>query len=375
MATQTKPQQNNQQAPRGRMVAGPEDPWVGVHVLTEHIFCPRAGLIMFEQKVEDDGDEDSSQEIIYSPRAFSYLPIYHLPEIERILEIQLKKLWWRLLLPGIVLIVAVFGLVGTIASFGFRSEEVLGLLEMSGFFLFLSSIAPIKQLMRIVHLQRMRRTAIDAKPHEPDENAKKNQTVNWWQLLKSGFDSVSYKDVLRDEKWHVSGKPWRVLRRGDLRIPVFKKRFCDGPNGTKLYRQHYARIAAYCRLLEQAEGGRSPYGIILFGNSYDGIAISNDPRSRKVFHENLLAARATFRGAAGKKAKSMPKPKVKTLCRGCKLGKPFVYRPGETEHYRFEKQLPVYDVEGDDERDYHSACGDRFHWIPPHDKAYDKGLL
>ena len=31
-----------------RLDAKPNDPWLGVHVLTEFIFCPRAGLIAFE---------------------------------------------------------------------------------------------------------------------------------------------------------------------------------------------------------------------------------------------------------------------------------------------------------------------------------------
>jgi hypothetical protein len=51
-----------------------------------------------------------------------------------------------------------------------------------------------------------------------------------------------------------------------------------------------------------------------------------------------------------------------------------VYRPGETESKKFGQKLTPRVVTAKDNRGYHSPCGDRFDWIPPHAKAGEKGL-
>src|SRR6267142_923284 len=61
-----------------------------------------------------------------------------------------------------------------------------------------------------------------------------------------------------------------------------------------LFKQHYARMAAYCHLLEKCEHAYSPYGIILFGNSHEGITIPCQPGTKKTFHDSLLSARTTI---------------------------------------------------------------------------------
>ena len=74
----------------GDMAAQDTTPWIGVHVLTEFIFCPRAGVIAFEQKRIDSGEE-----IDGAPR-LDYLPDF---EIE-LIEAALQKTWsgiWALL--------------------------------------------------------------------------------------------------------------------------------------------------------------------------------------------------------------------------------------------------------------------------------------
>ena len=65
------------------MAAQDATPWIGVHVLTEFIFCPRAGLIAFEQQRIDPGEE-----IDGAPR-LDYLPDF---EIE-LIEAALQKTW------------------------------------------------------------------------------------------------------------------------------------------------------------------------------------------------------------------------------------------------------------------------------------------
>ena len=80
-------------------------PWVGVHVLTEFMFCPRAGVIAFEEQRDDPGED-----LDRAPR-LDYLPDFEV----RLIEAALQKTcagFWNLLtwtLPA-VLVVWVVGL-------------------------------------------------------------------------------------------------------------------------------------------------------------------------------------------------------------------------------------------------------------------------
>ena len=40
-----------------RMKASGNDPWLSVYAIAEHTFCPRAGLLAFENKRVDPDDE------------------------------------------------------------------------------------------------------------------------------------------------------------------------------------------------------------------------------------------------------------------------------------------------------------------------------
>ena len=240
---------------------------------------------------------------------------------------------------------------------------------------------PNNAFVTIKTLKRRRDQALNAVPREPDQDLQKEQPVNWWELLKSGFESISYRSsqddrgTLRDEKWKLAGRPWRVLRRGDLRIPVFLMR-----RGNSLYPQHSARMAAYCHLLERCEGGKSPYGVILYTTYlfrkteiYDGIAIPNAPSTRKRFHNALLEARRIITTESQSNSKqSMPKHTA--ACLSCPYGKPILYQQGKTDTQLNGVKLPAFLATDDDQMDYHSVCGDRFRWLPPHRRAKDKGL-
>jgi hypothetical protein len=63
------------------------DPWIGVHVLTEFIFCPRAGVVAYEQRGEDQGVVE-----LQGP-ALEYVPtLFELRDIEARLESELHRL-------------------------------------------------------------------------------------------------------------------------------------------------------------------------------------------------------------------------------------------------------------------------------------------
>jgi hypothetical protein len=305
------------------MRATEHDPWIGVHTLTEFIFCPRAGLIQHEREdLENDEEPDT-------PR-LSYLADWNEIEIERNLKQLINRLWFWM---GIFIIV---GLVFLFFHGPWVFTAVIGELIVFKFL--------ISNLINVIKLTKRLNKARCAPPNEPPDELKTDYEVNWWSLLKVGYESIRYKESLRDPAWRLAGKPWRVLRKGDKRIPVFRMRSGE----QRVYPQHRARMAAYCHLIEQSEGAKSPYGVIIYPKSYDGIAIANAPSARKIFHDGLRNARSLIIESNNC---DPPRPYQK-LCLNCPCGKPFF-----------------------DGTEYSSDCGNRFKWVPPHSKSIEKGLL
>jgi len=328
------------------LIARTDDPRVGVHTLTEFIYCPRAGLVSFEQQQEDRGEEGPA---IY----LDYLPQYDLIRMAATWD----QLFRRLLLGAGTMVLLMF----------------VFMLENS--FLFLVLLGEIVLIFWVFRLcrdlwklgNRIRR-AEQTQAWQPDPNSTEEQTVNWWQLLNSGFESKHYIDPLLDPLWSLSGNPWRVLAYQGLRIPVFRYHQYTG----KIYPQHRARMAAYCQLIERTTGMESPYGIILFGNTFQGVSIPNSPPNQQLFQQALIAFRTMLRKL--KTDRLVPGPPPPTLCLRCPVGKPIVFRKGHTETYQLQKPLPVTKAKGRGPLLYHSPCGDRFKWLPPHEIAIAKKL-
>jgi hypothetical protein len=342
---------DNERSPRGRMAAENGTPWIGVHVLGESVFCERAGLLEYEQQVEDEGEENSLPNL-------EFLAEWD----ERTLEQQLKLWIGRAKQHSGYAVGCALALVLS-ANFG---PWWLTLPPLAGF---LYSVSLMVKSVRNVFRRSWRlRAAREAKPHEPDLESSSDQAVNWWGLLKAGFQSQPYREPLRDPRWRLAGKPWRVLRRDSIRIPVFRIR---RGRSTELFRKHYARVAAYCHLMEKSEGGESPFGVILFPGTYDGVAIFNSPHSRKIFHNGLESARHFVQISESRGA--VPAAPSAGRCSGCPWGKPFV-DDGAHPTKSKGRELQAYCATGVDGRGYHSQCGDRYRWVPPHTKAFDKGL-
>ena len=53
---------------------------------------------------------------------------------------------------------------------------------------------------------------------------RRHLAMNWFGLLNLGFESIRLDDSLRDPDWRFDGRPWRILRKGSLSIPVFRTR-------------------------------------------------------------------------------------------------------------------------------------------------------
>ncbi len=313
-----------------------DDPWIPVSVMGEHIFCPRAGVIEFESKCADIGEEGF---VVTKQRGL----IYSIPVLKRKL---IKEFFFSVILVIIgITLYYLFPFFSTHRPFSSQDIAII-------FYVLLFVVAPLSVLVLFfVFLCKFFGslftyiTAVSSLATEPAPVFDTPQNVNWWGLLQSGFQ-VQYFEGLRDTKWRLIGNPWRILIRGNLRIPIMRKW-----GGQKLYRQHYARIAAYCHLIEFVDpGAASPYGVVLFGNTYNGFAIPNSPSTRKTFHDSLLYTRETFRQMGS----TITGPLNTNKCCLCPHGRPTSKDYGDT---------------------WTSECGNRFYWTPPHQRAYEKELL
>ena len=329
--------------PRSRIAASADTPWFGVHVLTEFIYCERAGLLAFERAKDEPYEEQVN---------LRYLPEWSLSEIQRHLRVTLIRL-------ALVLVVA---LCLSLVCLGCYHAEADSLCWLAGAGAFGFGWLAWRQLRDGITLFGRLRAARRAAPAMPKEDTTVCQPVCWWSLLRAGFDSVKYKDSLKDERLRLSGRPWRVLRKGSLRIPVFRLQ-----GEPRLKRQHFARMAAYCHLLETCEGGHSPYGVVIFAGTYDGTTVPNSPASRKAFHDGLVKARSTLqRNREGSQSRH---PVNLNLCAGCPHGYP------QVQVSRWFRPVKGYPRRGVDGRLYRSSCGDRYRWTPPHEKAIRKRLV
>ena len=76
----------------GGLEARGDDAKLGVHCLSEFVFCPRAGLCLYEQDEEFAEREEHG--------TGGYLPIYDQVELERILKSVLEQFWTVLVAGG-----------------------------------------------------------------------------------------------------------------------------------------------------------------------------------------------------------------------------------------------------------------------------------
>ena len=106
---------------------------------------------------------------------------------------------------------------------------------------------------------------------------------------------------------------------------------------------------------------------------YEGVTVPNTSANRQAFYEGLRRVRRFI--TAVESERLIPDiPRDESICRGCHRGFPRVYRKGETDTELAGRKLPPYLTKGDDQRLYHGTCGDRFGWVPDHERAREKGL-
>ena len=326
-------------------------PWVGVHVLSEFVYCRRAGQIAFEQPGDDSGEECLAPRLDYLPNYDLQLIREELDRVRRPLtnlllcSVPALAIWLYVLLQvhyatGVIIAI---GLMGTVGPEVARMLRVYFILRQR---LHAATIAP----------------AIGLKFDTPIE-----QLINWWGLIKSGFESIQLRDPLRDPVLKLIGRPWRVLQYGPHRIPVIRRKQGD----QKLNPQHYVRLAAYAHLIETCEGANVPFGIVLFGESNDGIAVPLTAELKERFQRPLSDLRRQLQSIAVEQLVPAP-PESPHRCLHCPCAALRWTVPGQSESQFRGQAVSPYPISVSNSRKiWHCDCGDRFRWRPPNVSVRD----
>jgi len=347
------------------LLADTREPWIGVHTLSEFAFCPRAGICSHDNSGSDDGEE------VCDRPGFYHLPIF----FDNELRLQQAELLSSLKIGmgfGLALVVA-----STITGFFLHPIFYIAAVVAG----IASLVAAVTIDARIKQIRALLKEWKKANSELPGAEITEPTAVYWPNFFVVGYDRDPPTDVMENEDWRLRGKPWRVLRRGKLVIPVFlrnvvpenESRSTDTP---PLYNQHFVRIAAYCHLLELSTGLNVPYGVILTRGELTGVAIPNTEETRERLDFMLGEARRTMRDLADQSHIYPLKDEGK--CVGCPHGRPvpphvkFLGRktgenakPGEIGIHTASTR-PKDRKQQHSPRRFHSHCGDRFVWLPPH---------
>lgn len=337
--------QRHEWEPTDGLEARNDDAKLGVHCLSEFVFCPRAGLCLYEQDEEFVEREERG--------TGGYLPIYDQVELQRNLKAVLGQFWTVLVAGNTAAFVC-----AVIAWYTGRASIWIA----AGVVFSATILVLIDRGYRVFVVTQYLKIWKDARPRLPDPDSPRTQDVHWCELMAAGFAAVEPMEPYVWDAWKLGGKPWRVLQHGDLRIPVFLHR----TKWKGLFPQHFVRMTAYCRLLEVREGFRSPYGVILQSGSYAAVAIPNNSRSREALREALTKARSAIRDS--EQANEFPPvPGNGAVCSECHLGRPRPFWKGQ-QFLRHQSPLPAIVTSR-----RHSHCGDRFRWVPPHKNSQASG--
>ena len=332
----------------GRGYLGP----IGVRVLGESVFCHRAGLIAYESPLEADDDE---------PRLGPRLDFFTDYD-ERGLEAEYERRWQHLKLMSLILIIGL--LLVLMASWW--SWIAVGIVALPALWGGVETWEALRQFVSVSESRSDYRSSpalsLDLMPTE-------RMRVSWWSLRKAGFDCVKLRESMTTPDQTLRGQPWRVLRSSHARcLPVIQR-----PAGKESYgTSHAVRLAAYCHLIEACETASSPFGIILYRGTYECDLIPITPELKALLRKSMESA-ATMLAEYSVSPSHPPRPDA-NCCRHCPLGRPSRVRPGVSEHKRFDEVLRPVPFDGLRSNgsvfaQFHSACGDRFHWCPPHEDS------
>lgn len=329
-------------------------PDLGVHVLSEYLFCPRAAVLALES-----GEADSHPEPDLGPRLGEWAD-YGEQRFAEELQATSNILWqlMAMLAPALLLtfcLGVLFSLfVGVVAA-------------LPACYLIGRCWDTASHLRKLLSEKRM----FDRAPEQEINLAPETMIeVNWWTLRKAGFDCLKPQEPHRDPHLRLTGRPWRILTKGTtLRIPVIRKH-----RGARTWgKQHIIRLAAYCQLIETCEAGQAPFGVLMFSDTYEVKIFPFTQEARASLLRSIDEAREFLR--VHREGKYDPKPPLDKRCSGCHRGYPRRLPPMGILTAMREQALEQYLIRALNHPEYHSECGDRFSWVPPHDRAAELKLV
>lgn len=341
-------------------------PQLGVHVMSEYIYCRRAGIIAAESR-----EDDSGAEFIAAP-ALGGVPTHEVDRLEAALERLTRSLQQvGLLFLGVLVIIAVVTAFDRSLAVVLLIGAIVGAIVTGRFFWW-------DEVKRYLYCKKRLREARRAAKREPNWDLNAQQEVHWWELIQSGFDSRELNQSLYNPDINLKGRPWRILRRGDKHIPVIRIRVADYNPGNltqvRLREQQRARIAAYAYLIETCERGQADWAIVLFNRSDHGLAVPLGQHDWRAFRDGLLEARAEFLRLRENMRYHPSPPEGRRACARCPLGQP--RRVGKKPTVLGGSPLPAFATsDREDRASFHCTCGDRFQDVPPHEDAQKLGLL
>ncbi len=127
------------------------------------------------------------------------------------------------------------------------------------------------------------------------------------KLKTVGVDGSKTNKEYISEKLGLAGRPDAVIEENGFLIPVERK-----PLQKKIHERQIAQLLVYMRLIEECEGKRPPYGILVLGKNCKNIKIENSPQKQQWLDE-LLSQMNLFL-TSGQDVVATPHP---IKCRKC----------------------------------------------------------
>jgi len=262
--------------------------------------------------------------------------------------------------------VGVLGLVMLTVKWSAAQGTVIWLLNL--ILAFVGLMFVVSDALHLVFWWRQRWQSLRGGDQLPDGNDPNVESLNWWQLYRAGFHPAAIVGGIRDDDLQLAGQPFKLLQKGEHCIPVFLRR----GESRRLFPQHYVRIAAYCLLLQRQTGMRAPYGIILYAGTFECVAIKFNRESFDLLSQRFLDARRILREHT--QLEQSPRKPQSALCRQCPFGKPLLVESSKSLLLREQSGLTPRAHIAKDGRRYHCHCGDRFKWVPPHERMVQLGI-
>lgn len=328
-------------------------PIVHVRSLGEFEYCPRAGIIAFENQIGKEIDEDS----IRVPN-LGYSPILNLGELQK----AIAEKWGRVgksLFLGLAM-----------AAFAYVIGRMIGYPQAA--FPWLISVLPfLVAYVAAKDLVELYVVYIDARKAGPmqmlHESTRIPVEVDWWELVKA-YQSTWVVQPYSDPITNLVGKSHRILTFHNHRIPVILSYSRSEKIGVRA--THKIKMAIYCYLillkerrssngLEPTGSAKSDWGIVIFADTRKGYAVPINPLDIGEALQKLDKFHQAIAAISEGKIPSKPNPEA---CQLCPNNIRRVYEKGATETMVAGRAILPFT---DPQDKTHCDCGDRFQWSPP----------